>query len=29
MKNHITDAHMECVPVSFQSAWNKTKEAKP
>jgi len=23
------DAHMEWVPVSFQSAWRKAKEAKP
>ena len=23
------DAHMEWVPVSFQSAWTKAKEAKP
>ena len=23
------DAHMEWVPVSFQSAWHKAKEAKP
>jgi hypothetical protein len=25
----VGDAHMEWVPVSFQSAWHKAKEAKP